>query len=183
MTAPAPQGINSGILFFTGIPDGHQLRPGPVLHRSDLLWLTRYVQALNDLTPLLPTRVTVTGPRATGSALDDPMEIAVVVNDDERPSLEPRLPEIAATASSMTPSIQPTSASSHPSSGTASKRAKPQEPITTPGWHPHTKDSISLQILIKPTSTHNQHPHRRTPSANSPLKRVSIHASPNGTRP
>ena len=134
MTTPRPPGHQLRHPLLHGHPRWAPTSAGSrVLHRSDLLWLTRYVQALNDLASLLPTRVTVTGPRAAGSALDDPMEIAVVVNDDERPSLEPRLPEIAATASRMTPSVQPTSASFRPNSGTINRPANHPKPITTPG--------------------------------------------------
>ncbi len=72
-----------------------------MLRQSEFLWLTHYVQALNELAPPLPARVTVTGPRATGFALDDLMEITVVVDDEDRPSLEPRFAEIAAATSDL----------------------------------------------------------------------------------
>ena len=104
---PIPQGHNPGAPSLLVIPDELRHQPPPVLHESELLWLTRYVQALNDLEPPLPARVAVTGPRAAGFAQDEPMEITVVVDDDDRPRLEPRLAEIAGVASELAPSVRP----------------------------------------------------------------------------
>lgn len=91
----------------TVVPDHQRRRPGPVLRQSELLWTTHYVRALDEMAPPLPVQVTLTGPRANGFALDDPMEIVVVVDDHNRPSLEPRLAEIAAAASEAAPSVKP----------------------------------------------------------------------------
>ena len=66
-----------------------------------------YVQALNDLARLLPSRVAIAGPRAAGLAADDPMEIVVVVDDHHRPSLGSRLAQAAAVASESVPAVQP----------------------------------------------------------------------------
>ena len=89
------------------VPDEKKHEPRPVLRESELAWLTRYIQALNDLTPPLPLRVAVTGPRATGLALEEPLVITVVLDADHRPSLEPRLAECTATANEAVPSVQP----------------------------------------------------------------------------
>ena len=104
---PIPQGHNPGTPYLTVVPDKDRHRPPPVVHESDLLWLTHYVQALNELAPPLPARVTLTGARAAGFALDDPMDITIVVDDHDRPSLEPRLAEIAAATSDSVPSVRP----------------------------------------------------------------------------
>ena len=90
----------------TIIPDGQRHRPGPILHQSELLWLTRYVQALNELAAPLPSRVVLTGPGATGFAQDDLIEITVD-HDGDRPLLEIRLAEIAAAKSDLVPSARP----------------------------------------------------------------------------
>ena len=104
---PIPKAHNPGAAPFTVIPDEQIHQPAPVLHEAEFRWLVDYVQALNDLAPPLPTRAAVTGSRAAGFALDDPMEMVVVVNDDDRSSLEPRLAEIAVAASETVPSVQP----------------------------------------------------------------------------
>ena len=104
---PIPHGHNPGAPSLEIVPDGHRLRPNPVLHESEMLWITHYVQALNKLAPPLPARATLTGPRAAGFALDDPMEITVVVDDRDRASLESRLVEVAAVASEAVASVQP----------------------------------------------------------------------------
>ena len=104
---PIPNAHNPGAAPFTVIPDEETHRPAPVLHQAEFLWLVDYVQALNDLEPPLPARVALTGPRAAGFALADPMKITVVVDDHDRPSLEPRLAEIAAATSDSVPSVQP----------------------------------------------------------------------------
>ena len=66
-----------------------------------------YVQALNNLARLLPSRVAIAGTRAAGFASDDPMEIVVVVDDRDRPDLESQLARTAAVASESVPSVQP----------------------------------------------------------------------------
>ena len=104
---PIPQGHNPNAPALVVVPDAHNHQPPPVLHESELLWITRYVQVLNDLEPPLPAQVTVTGPRATGFAQDDPLEITVIVDPSDRPSLEPRLAKIAAATSDSVPSVQP----------------------------------------------------------------------------
>lgn len=104
---PIPQGGNSDASNLTVIPDGQRQGPDPILQESELLWLTRYLHGLNEMAPPLPAQITLTGPRAAGFALDDDMEIVVVVDDHNRPSLEPRLAEIAAAASESTPSVKP----------------------------------------------------------------------------
>ena len=104
---PIPNAHNPGAAPFIVIPDEETHRPAPVLHQAEFLWLVDYVQALNDLEPPLPARVALTGPRAAGFALADPMKITVVVDDHDRPSLEPRLAEIAAATSDSVPSVQP----------------------------------------------------------------------------
>ena len=68
---------------------------------------TRYMQALNDLTPPLPSCVAITGARAAGLAQSGPMDITVVVDTRHRPSLEPRLASIAAATSGLVPSVRP----------------------------------------------------------------------------
>ena len=104
---PVPKGYNPETPSLTVVPDGHSQPPTPVLRESELLWLTRYVQALNDFEPPLPCRVAVTGSRAAGFTKEEPMEITVVVHHDDKPSLERRLAEIAATTSDLVPSVQP----------------------------------------------------------------------------
>ena len=98
------RGADSSAL--TVIPDGQRHRPGPVLYQSELRWLTRYVQAINVLATPTPARIAVTGPRAAGFAQGEPMDITVVV-DDDKPSLKPRLAEIAAATSELVPSVRP----------------------------------------------------------------------------
>ena len=104
---PIPRGHNPGTPFLTVVPDDDRHRPPPVVHESELLWLTHYLQALNELAPPLPARVTLTGARAAGFPLDDPMDITIVAGDDDRPSLEPRLAAVASAASDLVPSVQP----------------------------------------------------------------------------
>ena len=104
---PVPDGHNPNVPPLSVVPDGRCQPPAPVLLESELAWLTRYVQALDDLEPPLPIKVPLTGARVSGSTLDDPMEIVVVVADRDRPSLEPRLAEIAAAASEAAPSLRP----------------------------------------------------------------------------
>ena len=101
------QSRGADISALTVIPDGQRHRPSPVLHESELMWLTRYVQALNDLAPPLPERVAITGPRAAGFAQGDPIEITVVVDPSHQPSVEPGLAKIAAATSGLVPSVRP----------------------------------------------------------------------------
>ena len=103
---PISQSNDADISTLTVVPDGQRHRPGPVLHESELRWLTHYVQALNDLAPPTPARIALTGSRATGFTSDAPMEFTVVV-DDDKPSLKPRLAEIAAATSGLVPSVRP----------------------------------------------------------------------------
>ena len=103
---PIRQSRGADISALTVIPDGQRHRPGPVLYQSELLWLTRYVQAINVLATPTPARIALTGPRAAGFAQDEPMDITVVV-DDDKPSLEPRLAEIATATSELVPSVRP----------------------------------------------------------------------------
>lgn len=103
---PIPRDHNPTCVALTVIPDAQQ--HGLVLRESELVWLTLYVQGLNELAPPLPSRVAITGPRAAGLALDDPMKITVVVADhSQRLDLEPRLAETAAAASEAVPSVKP----------------------------------------------------------------------------
>ncbi len=104
---PAPQGHNPNAPPLTVVPDEHSQPPASVLRESEFAWLTRYVQELNELTPPLPTRAALTGPRAAGFASGDPMEIVVVVDDQHRASLKGRLAQAAEVASESVPSVQP----------------------------------------------------------------------------
>ena len=104
---PVPLGHNPRSPRLTVVADGHDHTPPPVLRESELVWLTRYVEALENVAPPLPCRVAITGARAAGFALDDPVKIAVVVASRDRPNLESRLAEIAAAASEAVPSVQP----------------------------------------------------------------------------
>ena len=104
---PIPQGHNPGAPSLLVVSDEHRHQPAPVLHESELVWLTRYVQALNDLTPPLPERVAITGPRAAGFAQGEPMEITVVIENGDRHHLETRLSEIATATSELVPSVRP----------------------------------------------------------------------------
>ena len=104
---PIPGSNNPNAPTLTVVPDGHTRQPTPVLQASELRWLTHYVQALNDLEPPPPSRAALSGPRAAGFALDDPMEIVVVVDDRSRANLESRLAQAAEVASESVPSVQP----------------------------------------------------------------------------
>ena len=104
---PFHKGLNPDTTALTVVPDEQKSRLGPILRQSELLWLTNYVEALNGLVPPLPAQVAITGPRAAGFVSNEPMEITVVVVDDDRPTLEPRLADISAAASGMTPSVRP----------------------------------------------------------------------------
>lgn len=105
--SPVPREHNPDVPSLIVIPDGQLHRAAPVLHESELTWLTRYVQALNDLTPPIPARVALTGPRAAGFAQGEPLEVTVVVDTRHRIKLQPRLAEIAAAASELVPFVRP----------------------------------------------------------------------------
>ena len=104
---PIPQGHNPAAPSLVVVPEGQRHQPHPVLHESELLWVTRYVQALNDLTPPPPTRVALTGPRAAGFAQGEPMDITVVIDTGHSAGPEPRLEKIAKAASELVPSVHP----------------------------------------------------------------------------
>ena len=90
------------------VPDESLHRPAPVLRESELAWLTLYVRGLNELTPPLPCRVAITGPRAAGFTQEgDTLEITVVAKPDQPPDLKVQLEEVAATATGSVPSVQP----------------------------------------------------------------------------
>ena len=103
---PIPRDHNPDGLAPTVIPDTRQ--EGPVLRESELMWITRYVQGLNELASPLPSRVAITGPRTAGFAHEgDTFEITVVADACHVPDLEPRLAETAAAATEAVPSVQP----------------------------------------------------------------------------
>ena len=103
---PIPRDHNPEGPALTVIPDAQQ--QGPVLRESELLWLTNYVQAINDLTPPLPSCVAITGARAAGLAHEgDTLEITVVVAPSDGPSLVPRLTSIAAATSELARYVRP----------------------------------------------------------------------------
>ena len=104
---PIPQDHNPDAGNLLVVPDDVMHRPAPVLRESELVWLTRYIRALNALEPPLPLRVAVSGHRADGFALGESIVVLVVLYARDRPSLEPRLVEIAAAASETMPSVQP----------------------------------------------------------------------------
>ena len=104
---PVPPEHNPDTPTLAIVPDECRQRPAPVLRESELAWLTRYVQALDELAPPLPDRVAITGPRAAGITQDDHIAITVVVDTRHRPSLEPRLAIIAAATSGLVPSVRP----------------------------------------------------------------------------
>ena len=104
---PIPQKYNPDASSLMVVPNGDRHRPGPILQESELLWLTRYVQALNTLQPPVPTRVAVTRQRAAGSAQDDDaLEITVVVEPNHLHNLEPRLIEIGADTTEVVPAVR-----------------------------------------------------------------------------
>ena len=104
---PIPASNNPNAPTLTAVPDGQAHQPAPVLQASEIQWLTHYVQALNGLASPLPSRAALSGRRAAGFALDDTMEITVVVDNRDRPNLESRLAEAAAVASEAVASVQP----------------------------------------------------------------------------
>ena len=101
-------GRNSASPSLTVVPDQRECQPAAVLRESEFVWLTRYVQGLNELTPPLPSQVAITGPRAAGFAqVGDALEITVVADPECRPDLEPRIAETAAAATKAVPCVQP----------------------------------------------------------------------------
>ena len=104
---PVPQDHNPTAGRLVVIPDDAVRRPAPVLRESELVWLTHYLRALNALEPPLPLRIAMSGARADGLALGDPIAIMVVIDSHDRTSLEPRLVGIATAASETVPSVRP----------------------------------------------------------------------------
>ena len=104
---PLHQSRDAGTCALTVVPDGQRHRLGPVLQQSELLWLTRYVQALDDLAPPPPDRMALTGSRAAGFARGEPLEVTVIVDPSHRPSPIPRLAEIAVATSELVPPVRP----------------------------------------------------------------------------
>ena len=105
---PVPNGPNGKSPSLIVVPDQRECKPAPVLRESELAWLTRYVQELNELTPPLPSRVAITGPRAAGFAqAGDTLEITVVADPCHSPNLEPRINESVAAATEAVPCVQP----------------------------------------------------------------------------
>ena len=102
---PIPRDHNPDGPALTVIADAQQ--QGPVLHESELLWLTHYMQALNDVAPPLPARMALTGPRAAGFAQSEPVEVTVIVDPSHEANLVPRLAEIATTTTEIVPSVRP----------------------------------------------------------------------------
>ena len=103
---PIPRDHNPDGPALMVIPDARQ--QCPILWESELLWLTWYVQGLNELATPLPSRVAITGPRAAGFTNEaDTLEITVVADPSHRPNLEPQLAEVAATATGSVPSVRP----------------------------------------------------------------------------
>lgn len=100
-------GCSSGSLEV--VPDDEkEHEPIPVLRESELLWLTHYVQGLNQLTPPLPSGVAITGARAAGFAHEgDTLEITVVADPKHWPTLDPRLAYAATVATQAVPSVRP----------------------------------------------------------------------------
>ena len=105
---PVPDGHNRASRSLKVVSDQRECEPVTVLRESELTWLTRYVQGLNELEPPLPSRVAITGPRAAGFAHEgDSHEITVVTDQTHWPDLEPRLVETAAAATQAVPSVRP----------------------------------------------------------------------------
>ena len=103
---PIPRELNPTGLALTVIPDAQQ--HSLVLRESELAWLTRYVQGLNQLAPPLPSRVATTGARAAGFAHEgDALEVTVVADQRYWPDLDPRLADVAAAATKSAPSVRP----------------------------------------------------------------------------
>ena len=84
---------------------------------------------------LLPSRVAPQVARAAGFALDDPMEITVLVDECDRPNLKNRLAQAAAVASESVPSVQPQFTILSVEQWTERMDGKHPRLITTSGWH------------------------------------------------
>ena len=104
---PVPKANNPDAPALKAVPDGHSQPPTPVVRESELLWMTHYIKALNELEPPLPSKAVLTGSRGAGSTQSEPLEITVVVQDEHRNCLQPKLKQIASTASDSVPSVQP----------------------------------------------------------------------------
>ncbi len=75
---------------------------------SELAWITRYAQELDELALPLPSQVTITGPRAAGFAqVGDTLEITVIAETRCRSDLERRIAESAAAATKAVPCMRP----------------------------------------------------------------------------
>ncbi len=105
---PIPAGHNPDSPSLVVVSNEREYKPPPVLRESELAWLTRYVQELNELTPPLPCRVAITGPRAAGLAHEcDTLEITVVAEPSHQPDIEPRLDKASTTATEAVPAVRP----------------------------------------------------------------------------
>ena len=102
---PIPQDHNPNWENLVVIPDDARRRPAPVLRESELAWLTHYLRALNALEPPLPLRVTISGRRAEGFALDTGISITVVGEERNRSALQTKLNQIAEATSDLVPSV------------------------------------------------------------------------------
>ena len=104
---PIPQDHNPGTPSLVVALGSQQQQPPPILREPELLWLTRYLQALNDLTPPLPERAAITGQRAAGYLQEDSaLEMTVVVEPAHRSDVEPQLAAIAAASSEQVPDVR-----------------------------------------------------------------------------
>ena len=105
---PVPEGHNRRSRSLTVVSEKRECEPITVLRESELTWLTRYLQGLNELTPPLPSRVAITGARAAGFAHEgDALEVTVVADQGHWPDLDPRLSDVAAAATEAVPSVRP----------------------------------------------------------------------------
>ena len=105
---PVPDGHNRASRSLKVVSDQRECEPVTVLRESELVWLTHYVQELNELEPPLPSRVAITGSRAAGFAHEgDSLEITVVADQRHWPDLDPRLADVAASATETAPSVRP----------------------------------------------------------------------------
>ena len=105
---PVPDEQNGTSASLVVVPDQRECKPAPVLRESELAWLTRYVQELDELTPPLPSQVAITGPRAAGFAqAGDTLEITVVADPCHSPNLEHRIAASVAAATKAVPCVQP----------------------------------------------------------------------------
>ncbi len=105
---PVPDVHNGTSPSLMVVPDQRECKPAPVLRESELAWLTRYVQELDELTPPLPSQVAITGARAAGFAqVGDALEITVVAESCHKSDLEPRIADTVAAATKSVPCVQP----------------------------------------------------------------------------